>query len=55
MNEIIWCNAKYVEVSYKIAWNIWKPGETEAYQLPNGAPSLKLGQGIFFYRFSNYR
>ena len=41
MNEIIWCNAKSLGVCYKTAWNIWKRGELDAYQLPSGTIIVK--------------
>ena len=30
-----------IGVCYKTAWNIWKPGELDAYQLPSGTILVK--------------
>ena len=30
-----------IGVCYKTAWNIWKPGELDAYQLPSGTIIVK--------------
>ena len=30
-----------IGVCYMIAWNIWKPGELDAYQLPSGTIIVK--------------
>ena len=30
-----------IGVCYKTAWNIWKPGELDAYQLPSGTIIFK--------------
>ena len=33
--------AKSLGVCYKTAWNMWKPGELDAYQLPSGTILVK--------------
>ncbi|MDE5080926.1 MAG: hypothetical protein O4859_06220 [Trichodesmium sp. St18_bin1] len=35
------CKTKSSGVCYKTAWNIWKWGELDAYQLPSGTILLK--------------
>ena len=35
-----------IGVCYKTAWNMWKPGELDAYQLPSGTILVKDNQDL---------
>ncbi|MCL2938347.1 MAG: hypothetical protein MGU50_18240 [Trichodesmium sp. MAG_R02] len=40
-----------IGVCYKTAWNIWKPGELNAYQLPSGTIIVKNNINSSQYKF----